>query len=209
VKHGYLHQIRMVSGGWDNCFSLLRSLVSRDLINLCLIWKVPFHFFIALDSGPYPPGLKFWRSCFLAMFLLGIFSGVFLCIVGLRLCQHHHFWIIDSRWSTNRSTGWEGPLVFLLKVWSHLLEGMGFYTTGSPESVCETFMDMNNPTRDEPMHKKVMAKFLEDTNQGTPSQGDSCAFPFFGNIGAPLMATLNIPGLNVGLPVWLWTTLNV
>jgi hypothetical protein len=54
-----------------------------------------------------------------------------------------------------------------------------------------------------------MAKVLEDTNQGTPSQGDSCAFPFFGNVGAPLMATLNIPGLNVGLPVWLWTTLNV
>jgi hypothetical protein len=143
------------------------------------------------------------------MFLLGIFSGVFLCIVGLRLCLYHHFWIIDSRWSTNHSIGQEGPLVFLLKVWSHLLEGMGFYTTGSPESVCETFSDMNNPTRDEPMHKNVMAKVLEDTNQGTPSQGDSCAFPFFGNVGAPLMATLNIPGLNVGLSVWLWTTLNV
>jgi hypothetical protein len=90
-----------------------------------------------------------------------------------------------------------------------LLEGVGFYTTGSPELVRETFMDMNNPMRDEPVHKKVMAKFIEDTNQGTPSQGDSCAFPFFGNVGAPLMATLNIPGLNVGLPVWLWTTLNV
>jgi hypothetical protein len=145
----------------------------------------------------------------LAMFLLGIFSGVLLCIVGLRLCQYHHFWIIDSRWSTNHSAGREGPLVFLLKVWSHLLEGMGFYTTGSSESVCETFMDMNNPTRDEPVHKKDLAKVLEDTNQGTPAQGDSCAFPFFGNIGAPLMATLNIPGLNVGLSVWLWTTLNV
>jgi hypothetical protein len=43
-----------------------------------------------------------------------------------------------------------------------------------------------------------MAKVLEDTNQGTPSQGDSYAFPFFGNVGAPLMATLNILGLNVG-----------
>jgi hypothetical protein len=158
-----------------------------DLINPCLhIWKVPFHFFIALDSGPYPPGLKFWRSCLFVMFLLGIFSGVFLCIVGLRLCQYHHFWIIDSRWSTNHSIGREGPLVFLLKAWSHLLEGMGFYTTGSPESVCETFMDMNNPTRDEPVHKKVMAKFLEDTNQGTPSQGDSCAFPFLWKHWCPL-----------------------
>jgi hypothetical protein len=70
-------------------------------------------------------------------------------------------------------------------------------------------MDMNNPARDEPMHKNDMAKVLEDTNQGTPTQGDSCAFPFFGNVGAPLMATLNILGLNVGLSVWLWTTPNV
>jgi hypothetical protein len=143
------------------------------------------------------------------MFLLGIFIGVFLCVVGLRLFQCHHFWIIDSGWLTNHSTGREGPLVFLLKVWSRLLEGVGFYTTGSPESVRETFMDMNNPTRDEPVHKNDMAKVLEDTNQGTPTQGDSCAFPFFGNVGAPLMATLNILGLNVGLPVWLWTTPNV
>jgi hypothetical protein len=54
-----------------------------------------------------------------------------------------------------------------------------------------------------------MEKFLDDTKQGTPSQGDSCAFPFFGNIGVPLMATLNIPRLNVGLSVWLCTIPNV
>jgi hypothetical protein len=54
-----------------------------------------------------------------------------------------------------------------------------------------------------------MEKFPDDTNQGTPSQGDFCAFPFFGNIGAPLMATLYIPRLNVGLPVWLGTIPNV
>jgi hypothetical protein len=41
------------------------------------------------------------------------------------------------------------------------------------------------------------------------SQGDSCAFPFFGNIGVPLMANLYIPSLNVGLPVWLGTIPNV
>jgi hypothetical protein len=64
-------------------------------------------------------------------------------------------------------------------------------------------MDMNNPARDEPMHKKVLAKFLEDTNQGTPSQGDSYAFLFFGNVGTSLMATLNISGMNVGLLLWL------
>jgi len=69
-------------------------------------------------------------------------------------------------------------------------------------------MDMNDHTRDETVHKNDMAKVLEDTNQGTPSQRNSCAFPFFGNVGAPLMATLNIIGLNVGLLVWLWTTLN-
>jgi hypothetical protein len=94
-------------------------------------------------------------------------------------------------------------------VWSRLLEGVGFYTTGFPESACETFLDVKNPTRDEIAHNNVMEKFLEETNHGTPSQGDSYAFPFFGNIGVHLMATLKIPGLNVGLPIWLWTTLNV
>jgi hypothetical protein len=54
-----------------------------------------------------------------------------------------------------------------------------------------------------------MANFPNHTNQGTPSQGDSCSFPFFGNVGVHLMATLYIPGLNVGLPVWLGTIPNV
>jgi hypothetical protein len=75
----------------------------------------------------------------------------------------------------------------------------GFYTIGSPESVHETFMDMNNPTRDQPVHKKDMAKVLEDTNQGTPAQGDSCSFPFFGNIGAPLDGHFEHSWVDVGL----------
>jgi hypothetical protein len=54
-----------------------------------------------------------------------------------------------------------------------------------------------------------MCKVLEDTDKGTLAQGDSCAFPFFGKIGAPLMVTFNIPKLNEGLLVFLWTTLNV
>jgi hypothetical protein len=54
-----------------------------------------------------------------------------------------------------------------------------------------------------------MANFPDHTNQGTPSQMDSCAFPFFGNVGVPLMATFYLPGLNVGLPVWLGTIPNV
>ena len=84
-----------------------------------------------------------------------------------------------------------------------------FDKIGSSESVCENFTDLNDPTKGEPVHKIFMAKVLDDTNQGTPLQGDSCAFPFFGNVGVPLMATLYIPGLNVGLPVWLGTIPNV
>jgi hypothetical protein len=100
-------------------------------------------------------------------------------------------------------------MVFILKVWIRLLEVVVFYTNGSLESMRENFMDMNNPARYEPMHNKVISKVLEDTNQGNPSQGNYFSFPFFENVSAPLMATLNIHGLNVGLPVWLWTTLNV
>ena len=84
-----------------------------------------------------------------------------------------------------------------------------FDNTGSSESLCETFTDLNNPAKGETMHNIFMAKVPNDTNQGTPSQGYSCAFPFFENVGVPLMATLYIPGLNVGLPVWLGTIPNV
>jgi hypothetical protein len=84
-----------------------------------------------------------------------------------------------------------------------------FDNTGSLESVCETFTDLNDPARGETVHKIFMAKVTDDTNQGTPLKGDPCAFPFFGNVGVPLMATLYILGLNVGLPVWLGTIPNV
>jgi hypothetical protein len=80
-----------------------------------------------------------------------------------------------------------------------------FDTTSYSESVCETFTYLNDPARGELVHKIFMDKVLGDTNQGAPSQGDFCAFPFFGNVGVPLMATLYIPGLNVGLSVWLGT----
>jgi hypothetical protein len=59
------------------------------------------------------------------------------------------------------------------------------------------------------VHNIFMEKFTNDTNQGTPSKGDSCAFPFFGNLGVPSMAMLYILGLNVGLPNWLGTIRNV
>jgi hypothetical protein len=84
-----------------------------------------------------------------------------------------------------------------------------FDNIGSSKLVCETFMVLNDPARGEPMYKIFMAKVPDNTNQGTPSQGDSCVFPFFGNVSVPLMATLYIPGLNVGLPVWLGTIPNV
>jgi hypothetical protein len=54
-----------------------------------------------------------------------------------------------------------------------------------------------------------MGKNIDDTNQGTRLQGDSCAFPSFRNVGVPLMAMLYILGLNVGLLVWLGTIPNV
>jgi hypothetical protein len=84
-----------------------------------------------------------------------------------------------------------------------------FDNSSLPESVCETFTDLNDPKKGELVHKIVMSRIPGDTNQGSPSQGDSCSFPFFGNVGVPLMATLYIPGLNVGLPVWLGTIPNV
>ena len=51
-----------------------------------------------------------------------------------------------------------------------------------------------------------MANFPEFTNQGIPSDGNPSPFPPFGNVGAPYMATLSLPGLTVGLPVWLFST---
>jgi hypothetical protein len=84
-----------------------------------------------------------------------------------------------------------------------------FDNTASSKSVCENFTDLNNPARGELVHKIFMDNVSDDTNQGTPSQGDSCAFPFFVNIGVPLMATLYTLGLNVGLPFWLGTIPNV
>jgi hypothetical protein len=70
------------------------------------------------------------------------------------------------------------------------------------------YMDLNDPAREEHVHKIFMEKVTDDTNQGNPSQGDSYAFPLFGNVGVPLMAMLYIPGLNVGLPIWLGTIPN-
>jgi hypothetical protein len=44
------------------------------------------------------------------------------------------------------------------------------------------------------------------TNGGTPSPGEPYTFPSFGNFGPPYVATLSLPGLTIGLPVWLFPT---
>ena len=51
-----------------------------------------------------------------------------------------------------------------------------------------------------------MATFPGFTNPGIPTNGNPGHFTPFGNVGAPYMATLSLPGLTVGLPVWLFST---
>ena len=51
-----------------------------------------------------------------------------------------------------------------------------------------------------------MKTFSEFTNEGIPAEGNPGPFLAFGNVGAPYMATLSLPGLTVGLPVWLFST---
>jgi hypothetical protein len=51
-----------------------------------------------------------------------------------------------------------------------------------------------------------MASVLEMTNEGTPAPREPFVFPSYGNIGPPHLATLSLPGLTIGLPVWLFST---
>jgi hypothetical protein len=43
-------------------------------------------------------------------------------------------------------------------------------------------------------------------NEGTPALGEPFIFPSYGNIGPPHIATLSLPGLTIGLLVWLFST---
>jgi hypothetical protein len=52
----------------------------------------------------------------------------------------------------------------------------------------------------------LMASNPRSTNGGTPSPGEPYTFPSFGNFGPPYVATLSLPGLTIGLPVWLFPT---
>jgi hypothetical protein len=51
-----------------------------------------------------------------------------------------------------------------------------------------------------------MASVPEMTNEGTSTPGEPFVFPSYGNIGTPHIATLSLPGLTIGLPVWLFST---
>jgi hypothetical protein len=51
-----------------------------------------------------------------------------------------------------------------------------------------------------------MALVPEMTNEGTLASGKPFVFPSYGNIGPPHIATLSLPGLTIGLPVWFFST---
>jgi hypothetical protein len=51
-----------------------------------------------------------------------------------------------------------------------------------------------------------MASNPRSTNGGTHSPGEPYTFPLFGNFVPPYVATLSLPGLTIGLPVWLFPT---
>ena len=51
-----------------------------------------------------------------------------------------------------------------------------------------------------------MASPFRTTNQETILPSTSFVFPPYGDVGPPLMATLSLPILNVGLPLWLFSS---
>jgi hypothetical protein len=51
-----------------------------------------------------------------------------------------------------------------------------------------------------------MASVPETTNGATPSLREPFVFPSYVNVGPPYIATLSLPHLTIGLPVWLFST---
>jgi hypothetical protein len=51
-----------------------------------------------------------------------------------------------------------------------------------------------------------MASVPEMTNEGTPVPREPFVFPSYGNIRPPHIATLSLPGLTIGLSMWLFST---
>ena len=58
-------------------------------------------------------------------------------------------------------------------------------------------------------HLEFMAQIPESSNQEIPFHVDPCNFSCFGNVGPPMMATLSLPGLTIGLLVWFFFIPNV
>ena len=52
----------------------------------------------------------------------------------------------------------------------------------------------------------LMASTPEMTNEGTSTLGEPFVFPSYVNIGPPHITTLSLPGLTIGLLVWLFST---
>ena len=52
----------------------------------------------------------------------------------------------------------------------------------------------------------LMMPILGTTNEATPSRGKYFFSPSYRNVGPPYIATLSLPGLTIGLPVWLFST---
>jgi hypothetical protein len=53
----------------------------------------------------------------------------------------------------------------------------------------------------------LMASIPILTNEGTPLTGEPFVFPSYENVGHPYIATFSLPGLTIGLLVWLFSTL--
>ena len=51
-----------------------------------------------------------------------------------------------------------------------------------------------------------MASPSRTTNQDTPLPSMYFVFPPYGDVGPPLMGTLSLFGLTIGLPVWLFSS---
>jgi hypothetical protein len=51
-----------------------------------------------------------------------------------------------------------------------------------------------------------MASVHRNTNEGIPFPGILFVSPSVGHVGPPYITTLTLPGLTIGLPVWLFST---
>jgi hypothetical protein len=52
----------------------------------------------------------------------------------------------------------------------------------------------------------LMASVPRMTNESTPTPREPFVFPSYENVGPPYIATLSLPCLTIGLPVWLFST---